>query len=145
MLINNPKFNKDGSIDCEIEHPELGWVPFTARSNDPEKHGKFIFEQALAKDPTPYKEVELIYTDTEKKTSMLKKLTVLFSQLLNVLFFNGQPDETVSGRAWREGELLGDPVWSKRRKKIDALFFWAPDHCLASHLKDVEFAKLILK
>lgn len=30
-------------IDCEIEHPEYGWIPFTASPNDSEQHGRDIF------------------------------------------------------------------------------------------------------
>lgn len=30
-------------IDCEIEHPVYGWIPFTASQNDPETHGQEIY------------------------------------------------------------------------------------------------------
>lgn len=30
----NPQYNAAGTIDCEIEHPALGWIPFTARPSD---------------------------------------------------------------------------------------------------------------
>ena len=35
---------EDGRIDCEILHPIFGWVPFTANPNDPELHGRVLFE-----------------------------------------------------------------------------------------------------
>lgn len=42
MEIRNVKYNKQGTIDCEIDHPELGWIPFTASPDDVEQHGKDI-------------------------------------------------------------------------------------------------------
>ena len=36
MNIRNATYNKLGSIDCEIEHPDFGWIPHTASENDPE-------------------------------------------------------------------------------------------------------------
>lgn len=33
----------DGRFDCEIEHPALGWIPFTAAENDCEAHGRAIW------------------------------------------------------------------------------------------------------
>lgn len=34
MNYRNAKRLANGWIDCEIEHPELGWIPFTANPND---------------------------------------------------------------------------------------------------------------
>lgn len=34
MNYRNPKFAADGRIDCEIEHPEFGWIPFTVDPMD---------------------------------------------------------------------------------------------------------------
>jgi hypothetical protein len=36
MNIRNPKHSVNGWIDCELEHPELGWIPHTASPDDPE-------------------------------------------------------------------------------------------------------------
>lgn len=33
------------AIDCEIEHPQYGWIPFTASPDDVEQHGREIFAQ----------------------------------------------------------------------------------------------------
>ena len=35
-------------IDCEIEHPHYGWIPFTASPDDVEAHGREVFA-ALSK------------------------------------------------------------------------------------------------
>ena len=30
MIVRNATYTKDGAIDCEIDHPSHGWIPFTA-------------------------------------------------------------------------------------------------------------------
>lgn len=47
-MIRDPKFNAVDTIDCELNHPELGWIPFTASPNDPEAHGREIYGRILA-------------------------------------------------------------------------------------------------
>ncbi|HVL71238.1 MAG TPA: hypothetical protein VM434_05050 [Beijerinckiaceae bacterium] len=82
---------------------------------------------------------------SEGRASRVARTLTLASQLANVWLFDGSPDETVSGRAWREGVL--DPVWARRRRRIDALFralFGERDHCRAAHEADRAFARLIL-
>ncbi len=76
--------------------------------------------------------------------SRVIKLFVLMSQLLNVLLLDGSPDETISGRCYRQGVLLGDQRWYEWRNRINRVFFWQPDHCRSSHGRDVEFARIIL-
>ena len=39
-----PVRNANGGIDCEVNHPVLGWVPFTARHDDPTPHGRAIYD-----------------------------------------------------------------------------------------------------
>jgi len=34
MNYRNPVYNKFECIDCEIEHPEYGWIPFNCDPND---------------------------------------------------------------------------------------------------------------
>jgi hypothetical protein len=48
MKTRNPIYTADGRIDCEIEHPQYGWIPFTASPDDPEQHGRDIFAAAVA-------------------------------------------------------------------------------------------------
>lgn len=54
MDARNPRFNADGSIDVEVDHPTLGWIPFTARADDVEAYGREIYERALTMLPAPY-------------------------------------------------------------------------------------------
>lgn len=54
MNIRNPIFTADNRIDCEIEHPVYGWIPFTADPNDVEQHGRDIYAAALEMGPAAY-------------------------------------------------------------------------------------------
>lgn len=54
MSIRAPAFNRSGTIDCEIDHPDFGWIPFTASPDDPEEHGRAIYEAAWSMGPSPY-------------------------------------------------------------------------------------------
>ena len=51
MNYRNAHYLADGRIDCEIEHPKHGWIPFTADPNDVEAHGRAIFD-AIVTDGT---------------------------------------------------------------------------------------------
>lgn len=42
MEVRNPRHNINGTIDCEINHPVFGWIPFTANQDDPEPLGREI-------------------------------------------------------------------------------------------------------
>ena len=48
MKTRNASFNKFGSIDCEINHPNFGWIPFTASPDDVEPIGAEVFNAAKA-------------------------------------------------------------------------------------------------
>lgn len=54
MIIRNPRYTATGAIDCEIDHPLEGWLPFTASPDDVEPHGREIFVVADAMGPIPY-------------------------------------------------------------------------------------------
>jgi len=53
MNYKNAKYNANGTIDCEIEHPVYGWIPTTLSATDPENSELFAVVDA---DPTtaPY-------------------------------------------------------------------------------------------
>lgn len=45
--IHNPRKNRLGGIDCEIVSKGVR-IPFTARNDDPEEHGREIYRVAAA-------------------------------------------------------------------------------------------------
>ncbi|WP_044547581.1 hypothetical protein [Mesorhizobium japonicum] len=46
MEYRNAAFNQFGTVDLEINHPEYGWIPFTASPDDSEELGREIFASA---------------------------------------------------------------------------------------------------
>lgn len=51
MEYRNPNRNDDGTINCEINHPVYGWIPFTASPDDVEPHGRELFAVLDADTP----------------------------------------------------------------------------------------------
>ena len=43
MESRTPVFTANGAIDCEINHPQFGWIPFTASADDVEVIGREMF------------------------------------------------------------------------------------------------------
>ncbi len=52
--IRNAKYNASGSIDVEWDHPDYGWIPFTASPDDDMQHGREIHAQALTGSVAAY-------------------------------------------------------------------------------------------
>ena len=67
----------------------------------------------------------------------LVRLLNAVSQLLNVTLLNGDPNESISGRSYREG-------WDTARKIIDTLFWFDPQHCLTAHVNERVWARKVL-
>lgn len=44
----NPAYNQFNTIDCEINHPVHGWLPFTASPDDPEPLGQELYAEIIA-------------------------------------------------------------------------------------------------
>lgn len=60
------------------------------------------------------------------------------SQLLNVSLLNGDANESISGRAYRE-------QWTLAVHVIDFLFLWdSPEHCRDAYNADVERARVLV-
>lgn len=47
MNWKNAVYVADGRINMEVEHPEYGWIPFTADPNDSEHHGRELYQAAI--------------------------------------------------------------------------------------------------
>ena len=49
MQIRHPRFSRPDlkQIDCEIEHPKLGWIPFTTTPDDVEETGRQVFDACI--------------------------------------------------------------------------------------------------
>lgn len=52
MELRNPSYNRFGTIDCEVNHPKFGWIPFTADPDD--AVGADIYAAAIEAGPAAY-------------------------------------------------------------------------------------------
>ena len=84
MNYRNPIYNRDGSIDCEVEHPTYGWIPYTARADDVEPSGVAQYNQivlgggiaaAPALDLTQYKLYNRYLIDKSAEVARLRYIT----------------------------------------------------------------------
>lgn len=50
MEFRDLHYNRHGSIDCEINHPKFGWIPFTASSADPDPSSAGIYAAIMESD-----------------------------------------------------------------------------------------------
>lgn len=49
MQFRNAQYNSHGTIDCEANHPRLGWIPMTLSENDTATSGMY-FDAAKVAD-----------------------------------------------------------------------------------------------
>ena len=60
---------------------------------------------------------------------------IAFDQFINTVFL-GQPDETISSRAWRCKDA--NSFWGVMHSLINKLFFFQKDHCHKAYLAELE-------
>lgn len=73
-----------------------------------------------------------------KRLPWIWRLGDALSQFLNVLLYNGDANESISGRSYREG-------WALHERVINWLFFFDPNHCEQAFLRDAKRAEEIVK
>ena len=95
MDIKNSKYNEFGGIDCEIDHPNFGWIPFTANPDDPEELGKRVFE-AVKDLADPYVPPSV----DEVKAKLEAAVRNERNQLLSASDWTQNPDAPVDKAAW---------------------------------------------
>lgn len=106
MQIRNNTFAADGRIDCEINHPVYGWIPFTADPNDVEPHGREIYAIALEMGPKPYvppPEPEVVPPTREEQETNRQ---AAYTAEADPLFFK-----------WQAGEGT-EEEWKAKRQEI---------------------------
>lgn len=70
------------------------------------------------------------------------KVAILLSQTANVLLFNGNPDVTVSARAFANREKR---FWGILYRAINLIFFFQNNHCMLSFLTDLQNSEAVIK
>ena len=53
MEFRYPIFTEDDRVDCEINHPDYGWIPFTADPDDVEQFGRDLYAEIKARHEDP--------------------------------------------------------------------------------------------
>lgn len=72
------------------------------------------------------------------RPSYLTRLLDATSQWFNVALLNGDANESISGRAYREG-------WVTAERVIDLLAFWEADHCRNAYFTDLLRAEALVQ
>lgn len=106
MSIRNPRFTADNRIDCEIEHPAYGWIPFTADPNDAEQHGRDIHATALAMVPAAFVAQLVTESTTPTREQQETARQAAYTAEADPLFFK-----------WQAGEAT-ETEWKAKRQEI---------------------------
>lgn len=133
MDIRNPIFTADNRIDCEIDHPVYGWIPFTADRNDVEQHGRDIYEVALSMVPDAYvqpTDADVAEAEAERMQYERASMSLSFAQLLIGLVSEGWIT-AADGRAWRDRVALPAQVQAVIASLPDEQQFAAETRALA--------------
>jgi len=69
---------------------------------------------------------------------LAEMLVSILSRIINAVFFGGSTHQTTSARAHIE-------PWPRRKRIINALFFWQADHCKWAWEREVEEARKTLE
>lgn len=77
MDVRNPVHNGDGSIDCEIEHPIYGWIPYTCRDGSGEAQMQDIWNRLQEMDIAPY--VPPAVTEAQVRAEAQRRLEAIGS------------------------------------------------------------------
>lgn len=108
MDYRNPVFTESGAIDCEINHPQFGWIPFTASPDDSEEHGRDLFAAITAAgNIAPYVPIPPVPPTQEEQEAQRQ---VAYTQEADPLFFK-----------WQAGEGA-EQEWLAKREEIRARY-----------------------
>jgi len=123
----NAKYNQRNTIDCEINHPVYGWIPFTADPNDVEPLGAAVYQAAIdagnvaayvAPEPTAEQ------LQAEKKAQLLADLAALVYDFADGRTIQVRPTDeqnirnaieimerdSIPSMAWRMADNVSHPV-----------------------------------
>jgi len=114
MEYRNPIFTASGAIDCEINHPAYGWIPFTADPNDVEPIGAEVFN--AAKDSAaPY----VAPPEPPAPPPLTPEQLTAIAQAQRQAAFQAEADPLFF--QWQAGEST-EAEWLAKREEIRARF-----------------------
>jgi hypothetical protein len=102
MEIRNPVFTAANDIDCEINHPVYGWIPFTAALDDVEQLGRDVYAAALAMNPKPYEPPAPYVPTPEERIAELKRLLAETDYVALSDYDKEKPEVFAQRQAWRD-------------------------------------------
>lgn len=111
MKYRNAKRLADGRIDCEIDHPAYGWIPFTSAPDDiGAKFDAIALFSEMDADPVtapyvPPTAAEAAEAEAERMQHERAFMRLSFAQLLIGLVSEGWIT-AADGRAWRDRVAL---------------------------------------
>tara|TARA_Y100000022_G_scaffold130846_1_gene113511 strand:- start:49 stop:462 length:414 start_codon:yes stop_codon:yes gene_type:complete len=77
-IVRNLKY-VSGGVDCEVQHSEWGWIPFTATENDPESYGRAIYTQLVNEHTADIGALDTEKIEDEKRYSIRSQRHTLLS------------------------------------------------------------------
>ena len=108
MNYRNAKHLNDNRIDCEIEHPDYGWIPFTCDPNDTGAAFDVVaLFDAMAADPAtaayvPPTQAEIDAVQTSFRIAELKQLLASTDYVALADYDKSKPEVLAQRQAWRE-------------------------------------------
>lgn len=66
VQVRNAEYDRWSVINCEVNHKDYGWIPFTANPNDPEEYGRTLYQQLVAGELGPVAPVDQARLDTQQ-------------------------------------------------------------------------------
>ena len=86
----------------------------------------------------------MIFSGLHKPFKYIVRVGDAISQLLSVAFFFGDnPNESLSGRAYRQGRIQWP--WVVLKTAINIIFFWQEDHCREAYFADLKRARQLIR
>ena len=120
MEFRNPAYNAYGTIDCEINHPQYGWIPHTIPADEnPELQAR-----AVKYNPKPYVAPP---APTQEEILATERSTMTCSPLQGILTLGeSQWNKVLSYRdnyaSWQEKVII-DSALDWRRNSQNIMFF----------------------
>lgn len=79
-IVRNLQHVGEGAVDCEIQHSEWGWIPFTANVNDPESYGRAVYAQLVNEHTADIAALDTERVAAEERMIIRAKRYVLLSE-----------------------------------------------------------------
>lgn len=70
MKIRNLKHNGADGFTCELDHPDLGWIPFSSMPGDPDVPSQALYEAILRGqygEPAPFERRAVTVQDLQEE------------------------------------------------------------------------------